>query len=52
MIDVDGATPLIGERGAVTLLDAFEGRISDDTGTPFSLIVIPVDDKMAIKAQR
>lgn len=26
MIEVDGATPLIGERGAVTLLDAFEGR--------------------------
>jgi predicted dithiol-disulfide oxidoreductase (DUF899 family) len=26
MIEVDGATPLIGGRGAVTLLDAFEGR--------------------------
>lgn len=26
MVDVDGATPLIGERGEVTLLDAFEGR--------------------------
>jgi predicted dithiol-disulfide oxidoreductase (DUF899 family) len=26
MVKVDGATPLIGERGAVTLLDAFEGR--------------------------
>ena len=26
MVEVDGATPLIGERGAVTLLDAFEGR--------------------------
>jgi predicted dithiol-disulfide oxidoreductase (DUF899 family) len=26
MVDVDGTTPLIGERGAVTLLDAFEGR--------------------------
>jgi predicted dithiol-disulfide oxidoreductase (DUF899 family) len=26
MIEVDGATPLIGERGAVTLLDAFGGR--------------------------
>src|ERR1700759_1057363 len=26
MVVVDGATPLIGERGAVTLLDAFEGR--------------------------
>jgi predicted dithiol-disulfide oxidoreductase (DUF899 family) len=26
MVAVDGATPLIGERGAVTLLDAFEGR--------------------------
>ncbi len=26
MVQVDGATPLIGERGAVTLLDAFEGR--------------------------
>jgi predicted dithiol-disulfide oxidoreductase (DUF899 family) len=25
MVEVDGATPLIGERGAVTLLDAFEG---------------------------
>jgi predicted dithiol-disulfide oxidoreductase (DUF899 family) len=26
MVEVDGATPLIGERGAVKLLDAFEGR--------------------------
>jgi predicted dithiol-disulfide oxidoreductase (DUF899 family) len=26
MVQVDGTTPLIGERGAVTLLDAFEGR--------------------------
>ncbi|MBV8703044.1 MAG: DUF899 family protein, partial [Acetobacteraceae bacterium] len=26
MVAVGGATPLIGERGAVTLLDAFEGR--------------------------
>jgi predicted dithiol-disulfide oxidoreductase (DUF899 family) len=26
MVAVDGATPLIGERGPVTLLDAFEGR--------------------------
>jgi predicted dithiol-disulfide oxidoreductase (DUF899 family) len=26
MVEVDGAIPLIGERGAVTLLDAFEGR--------------------------
>ena len=26
MVEVDGATPLISERGAVTLLDAFEGR--------------------------
>src|SRR5436309_16057043 len=26
MAEVDGATPLIGERGAVTLLDVFEGR--------------------------
>src|SRR5271165_742817 len=26
MVEVDGATPLIGERGAITLLDAFEGR--------------------------
>jgi predicted dithiol-disulfide oxidoreductase (DUF899 family) len=26
MVEVDGATPLIGERGAVTLSDAFEGR--------------------------
>ena len=26
MVEVDGATPLIGERGAVTLLDAFQGR--------------------------
>ncbi|WP_192356453.1 DUF899 family protein [Mesorhizobium mediterraneum] len=26
MVEVDGSTPLIGERGAVTLLDAFEGR--------------------------
>src|SRR5580692_9569332 len=26
MVEVDGATPLIGERGAVTLLDAFERR--------------------------
>jgi predicted dithiol-disulfide oxidoreductase (DUF899 family) len=26
MVAVDGATPLIGERGAATLLDAFEGR--------------------------
>ena len=27
MVEVDGATPLIGERGAVTLLDVFEGRL-------------------------
>lgn len=26
MVEVDGATPIIGERGALTLLDAFEGR--------------------------
>ena len=26
MVEVDGVTPLIGELGAVTLLDAFEGR--------------------------
>jgi predicted dithiol-disulfide oxidoreductase (DUF899 family) len=26
MVAVDGATPLIGKHGAVTLLDAFEGR--------------------------
>jgi predicted dithiol-disulfide oxidoreductase (DUF899 family) len=26
MVEVDGATPLIGEHGAVRLLDAFEGR--------------------------
>ena len=26
MVEVEGATPLIGEHGAVTLLDAFEGR--------------------------
>src|SRR5438094_9296465 len=26
MVEVDSATPLIGERGVVTLLDAFEGR--------------------------
>jgi predicted dithiol-disulfide oxidoreductase (DUF899 family) len=26
MVEVDGATRLIGERGAATLLDAFEGR--------------------------
>jgi predicted dithiol-disulfide oxidoreductase (DUF899 family) len=26
MVEVDAATPLIGEQGSVTLLDAFEGR--------------------------
>src|SRR5215472_14129093 len=26
MVEVNGATPLIGERGAVTLLHVFEGR--------------------------
>ena len=26
MVEVDGATPLVGECGAVTLLDTFEGR--------------------------
>jgi predicted dithiol-disulfide oxidoreductase (DUF899 family) len=26
MVEVDGATPLVGEHGATTLLDAFEGR--------------------------
>ena len=26
MVEVDGATALMGERGSVTLLDAFEGR--------------------------
>jgi predicted dithiol-disulfide oxidoreductase (DUF899 family) len=26
MVKVDGATPLVGEKGVVTLLDAFEGR--------------------------
>jgi predicted dithiol-disulfide oxidoreductase (DUF899 family) len=26
MVEVDAATPLIGERGSMTLLDAFEGR--------------------------
>ena len=26
MVEVDGATPLVGDRGPTTLLDAFEGR--------------------------
>lgn len=26
MVQVDGATPLVGERGTVTLLEAFDGR--------------------------
>jgi predicted dithiol-disulfide oxidoreductase (DUF899 family) len=26
MVEVDGATPLIGDRRAVTLLDTFEGH--------------------------
>ena len=26
MVEVDGGTPLTGERGSITLLDAFEGR--------------------------
>src|SRR5262245_17578947 len=26
MVEVDGATPLVGQRGAVALRDAFEGR--------------------------
>ncbi len=26
MVEVDGSTPLVGEHGATTLLDAFEGR--------------------------
>ncbi|MCV3239954.1 DUF899 domain-containing protein [Mesorhizobium sp. ZC-5] len=26
MVEVDGSTPLVGENGATTLLDAFEGR--------------------------
>jgi predicted dithiol-disulfide oxidoreductase (DUF899 family) len=26
MVEMDASTPLIGERGAVSLLDAFEGR--------------------------
>src|SRR5499427_4923983 len=26
MVEVDGATPLIGKHGSVTLLDVFEGR--------------------------
>ncbi len=26
MVEVDGATPLVGEHGAVPLLDVFEGR--------------------------
>jgi predicted dithiol-disulfide oxidoreductase (DUF899 family) len=26
MVEVDGSTPLVGEHGTVTLLDAFEGR--------------------------
>src|SRR5215472_400743 len=30
MVEVDGAPPLIGERGAVTLLDVFEGRRQAD----------------------
>jgi hypothetical protein len=25
--------------------------VSDDGGTPFAVVVIPVDDKLAIKAQ-
>jgi hypothetical protein len=29
MVQVDGATPLIGEHGTVTLLDAFEGRFGE-----------------------
>src|SRR5262245_16664202 len=41
MVQVDGGTPLIGKRGAVTLLDTFEGRrmliayyFMWDTGSP------------------
>lgn len=26
MVEVDATTPLIGERGTLTLLDTFEGR--------------------------
>ena len=26
MVEIDGAIPLVGAGGAVTLLDAFEGR--------------------------
>src|SRR6185437_10305767 len=26
MVEIDGATPVFGERGTVTLLDTFEGR--------------------------
>ena len=42
MVEVDGATPLIGERGAVTLLDVFEGRrmliaYYSSCGTPATL---------------
>ena len=32
MVPVDGSTPLIGERGSMTLLDAFEGRASHRRG--------------------
>jgi len=27
-------------------------QVSDDAGTPFSVIVIPVGDRLAIKAQQ
>ena len=26
-------------------------QLSDDAGTPFSVVVIPVDDKLAVKAE-
>jgi hypothetical protein len=27
-------------------------QLSDDAGTPFSVVVIPVDDRLVIKAQQ
>jgi hypothetical protein len=41
LVEVDGATPLIGERGEVTLLEAFEGAefsfLTISCGTPATL---------------
>ncbi len=47
---VTGASRGVG-RATAAALGGHLPVVSDDGGTPFAVVVIPVDDNLAIKAQ-